>query len=391
MFRAEAVGYASAAVSAFSLLGTVGVFGLGTLLMWELPRAEGRRLPLFSAAVWAAAVLSGVAGLVFGVGAWLVAPSFARYTVGAVPLAIFVLGVSLTGAGIVVDNGLVGMLRGKIQLWRNIAFSVIKLALLAGIAPLFADSSTTGAIAAWVIGLAGSFLVIAPVVGRSGLRELLTPRFKELKGLGRSAMTHHWLNLLSYAPRFGMPLIVTGLMSARANASFYAAWLIVSVAYIVPTHLSIGLFTVTSNHLEALGGHVKLTLAASLAAGVVQVAILLSFAHPLMSLFGPSYVSASGVLQILAWGYFGNAIRSVGIAVHRVRRQEGRAIRILAIGGVLEIGAAVLGVRLDGLHGLAECLLVAFMIEALLMIPAIVRAVQPAQKVDSGVSGLPSS
>ena len=42
MFSQQAVGYGSAAVSAFTLLGTIGVFGLGTLLIGELPGGAPR-------------------------------------------------------------------------------------------------------------------------------------------------------------------------------------------------------------------------------------------------------------------------------------------------------------------------------------------------------------
>src|ERR1035438_10132630 len=42
MFSQQAVGYGSAAVSAMTLLGTIGMFGLGTMLIGELPRRRER-------------------------------------------------------------------------------------------------------------------------------------------------------------------------------------------------------------------------------------------------------------------------------------------------------------------------------------------------------------
>src|SRR5262249_55428525 len=42
VFPQEAVGYGSAAISAMTLLGTVGMFGLGTMLIGELPRRRSR-------------------------------------------------------------------------------------------------------------------------------------------------------------------------------------------------------------------------------------------------------------------------------------------------------------------------------------------------------------
>src|SRR5437660_5496776 len=40
-FSAEAIGLGSAAIQAMTLLGTFGLFGLGTLLVGELPRQAG--------------------------------------------------------------------------------------------------------------------------------------------------------------------------------------------------------------------------------------------------------------------------------------------------------------------------------------------------------------
>ena len=95
LFSQEAVGYSSAAVSAMGLLGTIGIFGLGTLLIGELPR-RSRRAGLVSAALLA----SGLGSLVLGLGFALAAPHFSRRFVVILGTpgrtALFVLGVALT-------------------------------------------------------------------------------------------------------------------------------------------------------------------------------------------------------------------------------------------------------------------------------------------------------
>src|ERR1700761_6229371 len=47
-FSQQSVGYGSAATNAMALLGTVGMFGLGTMMIGELPRRQERG-GLFSA------------------------------------------------------------------------------------------------------------------------------------------------------------------------------------------------------------------------------------------------------------------------------------------------------------------------------------------------------
>ena len=64
--------YRSAAVSAMTLLGTVGEFGLGTMLIGELPKAHRGGAGYFAATLLA----SGLGSLVLGLGFPLVASAF---------------------------------------------------------------------------------------------------------------------------------------------------------------------------------------------------------------------------------------------------------------------------------------------------------------------------
>src|SRR5947209_17903044 len=66
-FPPEAVGFASAAISAMMLLGTVCILGLGTLLIRELPRRLGREVSLISAALIVVCALGGCIGILFAV------------------------------------------------------------------------------------------------------------------------------------------------------------------------------------------------------------------------------------------------------------------------------------------------------------------------------------
>src|SRR6202167_576887 len=66
----RAVGFGSATVSAITLLGTIGMFGLGTVLIGELPK-QTRRGGLVSAAL----ITSGLGSLALGLGFAAIAPS----------------------------------------------------------------------------------------------------------------------------------------------------------------------------------------------------------------------------------------------------------------------------------------------------------------------------
>ena len=114
LFNPHAVGFGSAAVSAMTVLSTIGMFGLNTLLVGELPQRKSK-----GALVSAALVIAGVCSLLLGLGFALVAPVFSRNFAGISSpghLALFVSGVTIIGVTLVFDDATIGLMRGQLQL-----------------------------------------------------------------------------------------------------------------------------------------------------------------------------------------------------------------------------------------------------------------------------------
>ena len=124
-FSQQAVGYGAAAVSAMTLLGTIGVFGLGTVLIGELPR-RNPRAGLVSAALAASGIGSLILGLGFAVVAPLASKRFSDILGQPVEAVTFAFGVALTAVAMVFDNATIGLFRGGVQLSRNVTFSAAR-------------------------------------------------------------------------------------------------------------------------------------------------------------------------------------------------------------------------------------------------------------------------
>src|SRR5882757_2950404 len=173
-FSQQAVGYGSTAISAMMLLGTIGMFGLGTMLIGELPRLSERG-GLFAATLLA----SGLGSLVLGLGFPLVASAFGGHfpeiTGTPARLALFVSGVALTGATFVFDEGTIGLLRGGVQLSRNLAMAAIKLAALPVAAVVLHDGFGVGLLLSWVLGTLLSLLPAVFMLRRGGSRIAYRP------------------------------------------------------------------------------------------------------------------------------------------------------------------------------------------------------------------------
>ena len=372
-FPQQDVGYGSAATSAMALLGTFGMFGLGTVLIAELPR-RSPRAGLMSAAL----LTSGIGSLIIGLGFALIAPHFNHNFagIGGTPfrVALFSVGVALTGVGLVFDQGTIGLLRGGLQLSRNMAFTTAKLLALPVAAFLLHDRFGVGIDLSWIAGIAASFLVVAVILRIGGDPILPRPDWDVLRGLGKTAMAHNWLNIAISVPWSVIPVLVTVVVSPTANAAFYAAWTLSGFLYVIPTHLSTVLFAVAAGDVKATARKLRFTLKLSVLIGVPGMIVLGLGAHLALSLFGAGYARLATVpLWLLVLGYLPAIPRMHYIAVCRAKNNITKAAVVLTSFSAAEIAAAAVGGALHGLNGLSVALLAVFTIEAIAVTPAVLN------------------
>jgi O-antigen/teichoic acid export membrane protein len=380
LFAADAIGLASAAVSAMLLLSTLGVVGLDALLLSEIPRAREAAARLVSTAVVAAFGASALLGLAFAA----VAPSFSANLAAffAHPLASvgFALGVGLTGATFVFDRATVGFLRGGVQFRRNVWFSVLKLALLPALLPFAplvarADQAIYGV---WAATTLASLLLVLPAALKP-LRPLdLRPHAPLLARLDADALRHHVLNVAQHGPGLALPVLVVSMFPAAVSAAFYVTWMLVTFAQVVPVHLTTVLHTVGARDPEQLAEKLRTTLRLS---GVSAVAIALGLAvlaTPALRLFGAEYAdTAAGALRLLALTVFPMTVKVHYFALARVHGFTARAALVGGAGGLLELVAAGIGAWIGTLEAMSLGLLVAMSVEAALLAPTVWRAARP--------------
>jgi O-antigen/teichoic acid export membrane protein len=374
LFSQRAVGYGSAAVSAMTLLAAIGMLGLGTVLIGELPRRRPR-----AGLVCAALLTAGLGSLLLGLGFGFIAPHVSgRFTnITGTPVQVIVLaaGVVLTAMSAVFDQATIGLMRGGLQLSRNMAFSAAKLAALAAAAAILHDGLGLGIILSWVAGTAVSLVPVAIRLRLTGAPLLPRPDWDVLRGLGRTALAHNWLNLAITVPMTLIPVLVTVIVSPSANAAFYAAWMLSSFLYIVPTHLSTVLFAVAAADHQVIAQKLRFTLLLSFVIGLPGMALLGLGAHLGLSMFGASYARAATLpLRLLVIAYLPTVPRVHYIAVCRAAGRVARAAAVLTAAAVLEVTAAVVGAASGGLRGLSFALLAVFIVEGLVTAPAVLRA-----------------
>lgn len=374
LFSVRSVGYGSADISAMTLLGVIGMFGLETLLVGELPRRKNA-----AGLVSAALITVSISSLVLGIGFALIAPHIASNLVGIggslARTALFAAGVVLTAFTFVADSATIGVLRSGIQLTRNATFAVAKLLILPVAAFTIHGVLGAGIAFAWVAGMGLSLIPVVIRLRLDGTPVLPKPDWRLLRALKRTAFAHNWLNLSMYVPVLLMPIVVTEIVSASANAAYYVAWMLAYFLYLVPTSLSNVLFAIGAGNPAGLAEKLRFSLRISAVIGIIGIAVLGLGSHLVLSIFGPGYARAATLpLILLLLGYIPMVPRTHYVAVCRARNRIPRAAVVLSIGAVMEITAAVVGGLLYGLVGLSAGLLLARLVEGAMTAPSVIQA-----------------
>jgi len=381
MFSANAVGWGNAAINAMQLFGTIGMFGLGTMLIGELPKRKGDRGGLFAASLATSGIGSVLLGLIFAV----VVGMFFNMSLPGVggslgEVLLFVVGTALSGATYVFDEGTIGMLRGGVQLWRNMSLSGIKLIALPVTAVLLHDKYGVGLSLAYVIGIVGSLVPASIMLVRGGSRLYHRPDWQSLRRLLPVAINHNWLNLALATPSRIIPIVVVVAVGSDKGAVFYVAWMISSLLFMVPVHLGTVLFALASASPQLVAEKLRFVLRVSLMIGLPVMAVLAIGAHFMLHIYDSPknhyiYSHLGTVpLWLLIIGYIPQMPRAQFIAVSRATNRVGQAAGLICFFASCEIVSIYVGGRFGGLDGLSFAYLGVLIMEGLITAPTVLRA-----------------
>lgn len=375
-FSPASVGLASASISAMALLGSISLLGFGTLLIGEVSRHPKGAASLITTALAVSGTAGGILGAAFAFAAPWLSPDIQPLAASIWTVLIFAVGVSLTAITLVLDQALIGLLRGNYQFLRNAFFAVAKLVILCIVGFWGANKSGLTIYISWWAGTIISLAFLAALMVRKRLPlSAYYPQWQVLRQLRRAALGHHALNLALEGPVLTLPVLVTILLSTTTNAYFYAAWMIANFIFIVPSSFTTVLYAVGSARPEALARTLRQTITVSAAACLAANILLLFLADFTLNIFGPAYAEqAEGSLRILALGAFAIIIRTHYIALTRIHRRINEAALIMFGSGLLELVLATVGAKANGLTGLSMGWVAAVYLEAALFVYPVYRA-----------------
>jgi O-antigen/teichoic acid export membrane protein len=374
MATTEVVGRAAAIISAMQLIATFCVLGLPTFLVAQLPhydRAAMRRLVITSL------------GIAFGV-AFIIAAGYGflyhiidgeNELLYATPrdVALFGVGTGITTLVWVLDGALVGVQKSWRQVSRNLSFALAKLTALP-IAALAVGLSAKVVFLVWLLGNVVSLIIVGLRTKSRHEWVKTRPSLRGFSPIWRTAAGHHWVNVALQLPHLAMPIMVATQLGDQANAAFYAALLIATFVWTAPSHIGVGLFTLSGENTADFvhGLNTALRLSALISVLAALGAPLL--ARPVLGIFGSGYQTATYCLIVLATCTFASATKSIYIGVRRAQGMLGKAARAACLGSALELGAVEVGIKLGTLTDVGIALGTAMAVEALFFWPIVRKA-----------------
>lgn len=386
-FSPSQVGVASAAVSTITLIGTLGMLGLGTLLIGELPKRRGQQGALITTALITAGLVATLLGLGFAILAPAISPNLRSFAQSDWSLALIALGSGFTAVTLVLDQAVLGLLRGELQLWRNGIFSAAKLGVLLLLVFYWTNRSGITVFGAWVFGFVVSIGAIAVIAIRNrAAMGSYRPRIAVLRGIGKAALGHHLLNVALQLNSLVMPLIITVVLTTADTAYYNTAGMISTVVYVAPTALATVLYAVGSADPATLRQRLRFTLGLAIAVTAACNVVLLFLATPVLGVFGHAYAQNAALpLQIFSLGAIPICIREHYAAICRIRGRAVLGTPLVLLGALLKVGLAVVGAEIDGLAGLSLGIFIAGCVEAMVMAPVVYRVASGATTVRARV------
>ena len=391
LFSARDVGLAAAASSTAFFLGAIGALGIPLLLVAELDSlpAAMRRVT-FSTGMY----ITCLAVLILSLATLALSPllggSLRIIGADSTTAALFVIGSVATMGALTFDNAAIGLHRGSAQLTRGSLNSVLKLAVV-GALVLVGTKTAAGLLYAWALTLVASLvclpmLQLEPTPAGEGN---LSHRVALARRYGVLSLKHHILNLSINSVFYIVALIAALLIPPWQLAYFSTALLVESTAMVIPYLLTLSLFAEISGDQGLLHRYVRRTLPLGLAlcGGIV---VIFELAAPLaLRIFGPAYVmNGTTALRLLVLVGPGYVIKDHYVAIRRSQGRLGHAVKVMAAGTCAEVAGAALGGIYWGMTGLCIGWAVAASLEAVVLLPAVIRVFHrvPAAEPDPGGS-----
>ncbi|MDR7219913.1 hypothetical protein [Aminobacter aminovorans] len=361
----EAIGLGGAITATIVNLSNAAQLNFGNLLVRFVPTVGGRagRLILFAYATsFVASVVVAVVFLLV-VGAFM--PKLDVLTESAGVILWFVATVAVWSVFALQDSALSGL---RQSIWVPVSKTIYQVVKIAMLIPLALAGLGWEAIAlSWtapvlVFVLAVNLLIFKRLVptaqagtGHSHLIDRRAmARFFGWDYIGSVSMMVAWT---------ATPLVVLNLVGAAESASFFVAWTIFTSLYYVGSSMGLSLLAEGASDAGRLRSLAADAAVMSVLPLLGLVALMLVFAHPIMSVFGAAYATeGASILRVFTLASVVSAVLSIYLSIARTKGWMRSVAAAEFATLVIALGAGALLVRSEGPIGMAHAWLLAMLV-----------------------------
>lgn len=331
-YPTSVIGINSAVISAMMFLAGVSELNLMSALIRFIPTSGKSTKKFVLMAYLISLVLSAILSYVFvrKIQVWSPALRFLDYddTMGV----WFILSTMVWTIFVLQDSVLTGLRNATWVPVENTVFSLAKIGLMIVFAASF---PVFGIFASWSIAL-----VIAIIPTNYYIFRRLIPHHEQAEGQKNNTIQSKQVIQFVAADYTGallwmvctllLPVIVTTLAGATANAYFYLAWTISNSLYLIGPNMGSSLVVEAAKDPQKLGTYSR-RVYINTAKIVIPASVFLIMSAPLiLTVFGKGYSSqGTTLLRLLALSAIPNTFNTIFVSVSRVRRNMRAVIATL--------------------------------------------------------------
>lgn len=380
LYPVEGLGFASAAISAMTLLALLSSLGLDYGLVRFLPGSGNTATTVMNSCFTIGGLLSIVLSIIFlsGLGVWSPALLFIQQqTMFLTTFVIFTVGCTLNTF---VQRAFIARRRGQFALAQGLAFGILRFIPLVFLGPLF---RTYGIFASWGVTMSVtviiSLFVFLPRI-QSGYRPIPSISRQAASELMRFSIANYGANLLWAIPGLALPLMVVNLLGGESNAYFYIGWAVASILFVIPVATSFSLFAEGSHNQERLIRDIVRSLKIIIVLLVPVIILVILLGEKILLVFGRAYSeNAIRLLQISAASALPVGINHIFFTIKRVEMKMKSVVGASAFVAVLTLTLSwFLLPRMD-IWGAGIAWAVSNGLVALVALPVIIKIVKQAK------------
>lgn len=265
--------------------------------------------------------------------------------VGFLVFSLIVIGMSFTVIG---EVRLMAMRRWSWVLARAGLVAVIRIPLI-WLHPLDSDALWLFLLVAGVPAISG--VIIAAALARADHGWDFRPLPSEARAALRFAAVNYLGLLALQAPLFALPVIVLVNVSASTMASFYIAFSITTVAFLVPHTLGQVLLVEGGNEDRDPRAQVRLAMVLAVGAMVLATIGSIGLAHVLTAIYGADFQAAANALPWLVGASVPWAVTAILLTRARLDNATGPTLAITGTLAVMTLAPALLLIPDHGIAG----------------------------------------